>query len=88
MLKKFLILILTIGVLFTSGCEKPKSNVKNSKISNNVSSLKSSQQVDFNSNKTDSNNSNSDVNNTESGNDLFFFNNNDSQANYKGISFL
>jgi len=83
-MKKALIVILTIGCIFITGCAKSNNTSNISKQGGSVVSLEPSPQVDLNNNKTDSTNSKSIVIGAESVDNSFFFKGNVPQLNYKG----
>lgn len=55
-MRKFLIIILTIGVIFTSGCTKSSEMPNSTDRSADASNSKPSPQVNLNSDQTDTNN--------------------------------
>jgi hypothetical protein len=75
-MRKVLIVLLTIGVIFTSGCTKSNEIPNSTKQDSHASNSKSSPQVNSISNKTDAN--------MEIVDNSCFFKSNISQMNYKG----
>ena len=82
-MKKLLIIILTIGLILTSGCTKSNNIPNVSNQGSNANNLKPSTQADFTTNKTDAPN-NTNITNTETIGNSFFFKNDVSKLNYKG----
>lgn len=79
-MRKVLITLLTIGVIFTSGCTKSNKIPNSTKPGIDASNSKPSPQVNSTSNQTDANNNA----NVEIVDNSCFFKSNISQMNYKG----
>jgi hypothetical protein len=83
-MKKVLIIILTIGFIFTSGCAKSNNTPNIYEKGSKANNLEPSPQVDLNTNKTDSANNMSNITGEETVDNSFFNKSDISQLNYKG----
>jgi hypothetical protein len=83
-MKKILVLILTVGLIVTSGCEKPNNSSNILERGTNSSNIEPSTQSNFEKDKVNSDDTKYNNTDKENIDNAFFFEDNVSELNYSG----